>query len=333
MNIVLVGYGSIAREHVRAIAHLRDAPRGVDLRLYGVMGRDLEATGAFAREFGMVVATTKLDEVLDDPKVDAVVITSPTELHAGQTERALRAGKHVLCEIPLATSLAETDKLIQVAHEADRRLMVCHTQRYYSGLVEVRRRVTEGELHVHALSSRHIRLRRQNVNWVGRRRSWTDNLLWHHGCHSVDTMLWLLGATEVEVSAQVALPGGNLDIPMDLTIVMRTPRDQIGTVVMSYNSHFDLHDYLVIGEETSLLWEADQLRAPDRVLVPGSPSFQADAITRQDAEFLSAVREQREPALSASTVRPAMAALQAAQDTLDARLRAFGPSARHPELP
>lgn len=333
MNVVLVGYGSIAREHVRAITQLRDLPDTADLRLYGVVGRDLGATEAFAREFGVAVATTELDRILEDPSVHAVVITSPTALHAGQTERALRAGKHVLCEIPLATSLEETDRLIQVAQQSGRRLMVCHTQRYDAGLMEVRKRVTEGGLHVHSVSSRQVRLRRENVNWMGRRRSWTDNLLWHHACHSVDTMLWLLGATEVEVSAQLALPGGNLDTPMDLTVVLRTPRDQIGTAVLSYNSHFELHDYLVIGEETSLFWEAHQLRTPYRVLIPGASDSQADAITRQDAEFFSAVREGREPALSPGAVRPTMVVLQAAQDTLDARIRALGPSDRHPELP
>jgi 2-hydroxy-4-carboxymuconate semialdehyde hemiacetal dehydrogenase len=334
-NVVLLGYGSIARIHAEAIRQLQGTPDGQGIQLYGVMGRDAGATEDFARKFGMQLASTELDEVLADPSVDVVLICSPSDVHFEQAERSLRAGKHVLCEIPMATSLAETDRLIQAVQETGRTFMVCHTQRFYRGLMEARRMLAEGELHAHALACRHIRLRRENVNWKGRRRTWTDNLLWHHGCHSVDTALWLFGATESDVPGQVALPSGHLDIPMDLTIVLRTPRDQIATIVMSYNSHFNLHDYLVMGEETSVLWEEDQLRTPERVLVGDQhgSALEAGAVVRQNAEFFAAVREGREPSVSARSARPAMAALQAVQDILDARLAELGPEARHPDLP
>jgi len=116
--------------------------------------------------------------------------------------------------------------------------MVCHTQRYYPTLVEARRRIAAGELHVHHVSTRYAFLRRENINWAGRRRSWTDNLLWHHGGHAVDTSLWLLGATGGSVTSQVALPSLPLDIPLDLDILIRTPKDQLLNVTMSYNSRF-----------------------------------------------------------------------------------------------
>ena len=334
MNVAFLGYGSIAHSHARAITALQGTAAGRDLRLYGVMGRLEESTRDFAREYGMALATTDLDALLADGAIDAVLVCSPTDLHAAQTERALRAGKHVLCEIPLATSLADADRLIRLADEADRRLMVCHTQRYNAPLIEARRMIAAGELHPHAIISRYFFHRRANINWMGRHRSWTDNLLWHHGCHAVDAALWLLGAESVEVVAQVALPGGDLAIPMDLTVAMRTPRDQLATVAMSYNTHIDVHDYLIIGEETTVLYADNQLRDKDRVLVPATErSGPDDPIARQDAEFFAAVREGREPAVSGRAVRPAMAALQAAQDTLDARLRALGPDARHPRLP
>src|SRR5436190_796584 len=103
------------------------------------MGRLPEPAAEFAREFGLSYATTDLARVLADPEVDCVVICSPSDVHADQTARALEAGKHVLCEIPLATSLGDVDHLIALADRVDRRLMVCHTQRYYSALVEARR--------------------------------------------------------------------------------------------------------------------------------------------------------------------------------------------------
>jgi 2-hydroxy-4-carboxymuconate semialdehyde hemiacetal dehydrogenase len=195
--------------------------------------------------------------------------------------------------------------------------MVCHTQRYFPALVEIRRQIADGELHPQAVISRFMFQRRDNVNWMGRRRSWTDNLLWHHGCHAVDAALWLLGATDVDVAAQIGLPSGHLEVPMDLGITMRTPLNQVVTVAMSYNTHIPLHDYLVIGEENTLLFDDGALRDRERVLIPRPPiDNTAEAVGRQDAEFLAAIDEQREPAVSARAVRPAMAALQAAQNTL-----------------
>ncbi|HEY8602151.1 MAG TPA: Gfo/Idh/MocA family oxidoreductase [Thermomicrobiales bacterium] len=338
MNIATLGYGSIARSHVRAISALAATAEWADLRLYGVMGRLEGPTTDFAEEFGATVATTDLDTLLADPALDAVIVCSPSGSHAEQTARALRAGKHVLCEIPLALSLAETDELIALADQHDRRLMVCHTQRYYPPLVEARRRIASGELHPHAIVSRYMFGRRENVNWQGRQRSWTDNLLWHHGCHAVDAALWLLGAAdngeEVAVTAQVALPGGSLEIPMDLTVAMRTARDQLATVAMSYNIGFQVHDYLIIGEEATILFDDGVLRDNERVLVPKADRDGVDApIPRQDVEFFAAIREGREPAVSGRAVRPAMAALQAAQDALNARLAELGPEARHPQKP
>ncbi len=336
LGVAVLGHGSIAVAHLDALRALD--PSGMQLR--SVMGRLAEPTQAFATEYGFARATTSLDEVLDDSALDAVIVCSPSEAHADQTERALRAGKHVLCEIPLATSLGDVDRLIAVADEVDRKLMVCHTQHYFPALVEIRRHVAAGELHPHAVVSRFMFQRRANINWMGRPRSWTDNLLWHHGCHAVDAALWLLGATEVDVATQIALPGGDatLQVPMDLGIVMRTARDQVITVAMSYNTHIALHDYLVIGEENTFLFNDGELRDKDGVRMPRlGLDNTAEAITRQDAEFLAALAEQREPAISARSVRPAMAALQAAQDTLNAYLRQRARDgvglAHHPALP
>jgi 2-hydroxy-4-carboxymuconate semialdehyde hemiacetal dehydrogenase len=337
VNIGIIGYGSIAQDHAWAVRALQAASNANDLRLTAVMGPHHEPTDAFRREFGMETATTDLDVFLAVPGLDAVIVCSPSPAHAGQVERALRAGKHVLCEIPLALSLAETDRLTALADEVDRRLMVCHTQRYGPAMVEARRRIAAGEMHPHAIVARYMFGRRENVNWRGRRRTWTDNLLWHHGCHAVDASLWLLGVPErgetVETVAQVALPGADLGIPMDLSLVMRTPRDQIVTVAMSYHTHIPVNDYLIIGESTTFLIEDRVIRDRDTVVLeagPQDPSDVESSIARQDAEFFASISEGREPAVSGRSVRPAMAALQVAQDSLDARLAALGEDAQHP---
>lgn len=340
MNIGIIGYGSIAQDHARAVLALQAAPSELDLHLAAVMGPHQEPTDAFRREFGMSTATTKLDEFLRVPDLDTVIVCSPSAAHAGQVERALRSGKHVLCEIPLALSLAETDRLIGLADEVDRRLMVCHTQRYGCAMIEARRMIAAGEIHPHAIVARYMFGRRQNVNWRGRRRSWTDDLLWHHGCHAVDAALWLLGVPErnetVETVAQVALPGADLGIPMDLSLVMRTPRDQLVTVAMSYHTHIPVNDYLIIGESTTLLIDDRVMRDRDTVVVeagPQDPSDVGSSIARQDAEFFAAISAGREPAVSGRSVRPAMAALQTAQETFEARVAALGSDARHPRNP
>jgi 2-hydroxy-4-carboxymuconate semialdehyde hemiacetal dehydrogenase len=312
MNICLVGYGSIARSHLEAL-------RGEDVTLGWVVGRLLEPSEAFATEFGFARSSIDLSEALGDPAVDAVLITSPSDLHADQTALALQAGKHALVEIPLATNLGDADRLETTAKEKDLCLMVCHTQRYYPTLVEARRRIAAGELHVHHVSTRYAFLRRENVNWTGRRRSWTDNLLWHHGCHAVDTSLWLLGATDGVVTSQVALPSLPLGIPLDLDVLIRTPKDQLVNVTMSYNSKFTYNEYLLMGEETTLVVTNTRLTDPDGVIMddttrtgPGS-----DSIRAQDREFLAAVREHRAPAIDARAVRPAMQVLQSVQDQFD----------------
>jgi 2-hydroxy-4-carboxymuconate semialdehyde hemiacetal dehydrogenase len=315
VRIAILGYGSIARQHLEA---LRSLP---DISFAWVMGRVAESAAEFAREFGFSRSTAELDDVLNDADVDAVVITSPTDLHASQTEQALRAGKHVLCEIPLATSLEEVDRLIGIADVTGRQLMVCHTQRFYPALIEARRQISSGALTPYSVMSRYMFQRRQNVNWMGRQRSWTDNLLWHHGCHAVDAALWLLGAPAASVSAELASPSGALGIPMDLAIAMRTASGQVVSVAMSYNTHVALHDYVIIGEQTTLVFDSGELRSPQGVVVPKQDTQNLNTpILAQDNEFLASVAQRREPAVSARSVRPAMAALQGAQDSLAARL-------------
>jgi len=322
LKIGIIGSGSIGAEHARTIQRLRERTPWRDLALEAVVGRRTEEAEAFAREFGMRLSTTDLEAVFGDSSIEVVIVCSPTDLHATHTEQALRAGKHVLCEIPLATSLAEVDDLIALADEVDRRLMVCQTQRYFAPLIEAKRMIASGELHVHAIVSRYLFDRRNNVNWKGRHRSWTDNLLWHHTCHALDATIWLLGASEVDAAAQIASPDSVMDIPMEVGIVLRTPANQIATVATSYHARLPQHDYLVIGEETSVQFVDRELRSPAGTIVTAhNDDLLLDAMPLQNAEFFTAIREAREPAISARSVRPAMAVLQIVQDQLDQQVR------------
>ena len=319
LTVAILGYGAIAREHALSLRRIGQGSSGFEITLSGVMGRLPEPTHAFAAEFGAALATTDLDELLADPRIAAVIVCSPTDMHAEQSERALRAGKHVLCEIPLATSLFETDRLIDLAGRSGLRLMVCHTQRYAAPLIEARRLIAGGELRPRAVVSRYLLDKRENVSWTGRRRSWTDNLLWHHGCHAVDAALWLIGADATDLTARVAPPDPRLGIPMDLSILLRTTRDQMVTVVMSYRALPPVQDYLVIADETTLVYANDELRDHRQVLVAAADhgSYDTAALDRQNTDFFTSIVTGSESISSARSVRPAMAALQAAQDEID----------------
>jgi 2-hydroxy-4-carboxymuconate semialdehyde hemiacetal dehydrogenase len=319
VNVGILGYGAIAQEHALSLRRIGQGPSGFEVTLSGVMGRLAAPTRAFAGEFGAALATTDFDELLADRRIEAVIVCSPTDLHAEQTERALRAGKHVLCEIPLATSLAETERLIDLAERLGLRLMVCHTQRYGAALIEARRMIASGEVRPRAMVSRYLLDKRENVSWTGRRRSWTDNLLWHHGCHAVDAALWILAAEATDVTARAAPPDPRLGIPMDLSVLLRTTGGQVVTVVMSYRALPPMQDYVVIADETTLVYANDELRDHRRVLVAAANhgSYNTAALDHQDADFFASILTGHEPVSSAHSVRPAMAALQAAQDELD----------------
>ena len=309
MNLCIVGYGSIAEVHRRSFARIPG------VRIAAVVGRLLEPTQAFADKCEASLATVELGEVLAREDIDAVVVTSPSAKHAAQAQAALEAGKHVLVEIPLALSLQESEMLTALAEKQGRTLMVAHTMRFWPTLTAVRQRIAEGELHVHSLYIHYGFLRRENVNWQGRRRSWTDNLLWHHGCHAVDTALWLLGESAQEIAGYMGPPHQELEIPLDLAVSLRTPRDQVVSCALSYNTMRSLLEILVIGEETTLMVRDSKLVDPhDQIIAAGGENEEGSAVYLQNIEFISALRQEREPIVSGEAVLPTMRALQAVQD-------------------
>ncbi len=315
LRVAIVGYGQIARSHTRIMKQ-----EGHDLRW--LIGRVPEKSAAFAEEHGFARRSTDLQDALSDPQVDAVILCTPSEQHEAQTEQALRAGKHVLVEIPLAMTFAGGQPLAQMAREAGLTVMVAHTHRYQGAMQRAHQMIELGRLTLHSVVARYMFLRRENVGASGYVRSWTDNLLWHHGQHATDMCLWLLGVErpgEVDVTSLLALPDRHLGIPLDLSIVFRTRRDQLGTVAMSYNSHLSLYDYVLIGQEDTLLVDNGVLRNREGVLYdPKQDQSEArQSGLLQNREFVAAIRERRQPAISADAVLPALDVLQRVQDAYD----------------
>jgi 2-hydroxy-4-carboxymuconate semialdehyde hemiacetal dehydrogenase len=304
MRICFIGTGSIAEDHIDAFKKLG----GVEFDT--VVSRLQASAETFAAAHGFSHATTDVDEALENGSFDAALICSPSNLHAVQAEKALQADKHALVEIPIATKYSDAERIARLADREGKILMVAHTQRFFQPLIEAKRKIDDGSFHLHHFVASWFFLRRRNVNWKGKQRSWTDNLLWHHACHVVDVALWLLGAENVDVSGMLARPSESLHIPLDLNISMRTEQGQLATISMSYNSPWSLHEYVLIGEEDTLIYRNQRLENQGGVLT----ERQENPMLLQDGEFLAAVRENRPASVNAWTVSPTMRVLQSVQN-------------------
>lgn len=315
-RVCMVGYGAIAGFHAKIL-------QAEGVAIDTVVGRRPDETARFAGQFGARRHTTDLDVALAEGDFDAVVVASPNAVHAGQTRRALLAGKHVLSELPLAMSYSEAAELVELAERQGRVLMVCHTSRFLPGLAEVRRRVEEGSLHLLHVVGHVFMHRIVDVGWTGRQRSWTDSAIWHHGGHVVDCCLWLLGVTspsQLSVQCNVAPPDPRTGTTLDFDVSVRTTTGQLASASLSYNARLGGTEYLIVGEEDTFRYCEGLLVGPEGVLMELEPRENGDeglGWEFQDREFLAAIREGRAPASSGADVLPHLAVLQQVQDELD----------------
>ena len=187
MRICLAGTGA------RGVIHMKALKKIPDVEVVSVNSRTEESGQAFAAEWGIPYSSTSLEESLDRPGVDAVILTTPSAMHGDQTVMALGRGKHVQVEIPMSLNLPDAQRIVEAARTSGKICMVTHTRRFSSPHREIRRRVREGTFHLHHMVVETYFFRRENTNMHGQPRSWVDNLLWHHGCHSVDLAQWILG--------------------------------------------------------------------------------------------------------------------------------------------
>jgi len=309
MNICMVGYGAIAGKHMEALSSIEG------VRPHVLVGRRPEPTAEFAEKWGFGHYTLDLEAALADDTVDAVVVVSPNDQHVPQAEMVLQAGKHLLLEIPIALNFEDSRRVTALSRRVDRRLMICHTMRYIPAIREVHRRVAEGRLRLHQIVAFFGLLRRTNTTWTGAPRSWTDNILWHHGAHLVDLAMWVNGcreATQVHCRFGPAHPTQKI---MDMNLSMLLPGKVLVSISQSYNiSSFRLRA-LFIGEEATLEFDDGKLLDGEgRVVVPETSSRDLCA---QDQEFITSVREGRDPGITGEEVLPAMQVLQRAQASAD----------------
>ena len=312
MKVCLVGEGAQGLTHMEAL-------RGMDavevVSLAGGIAADAEA---FAREHGIGHVSTDLEECLDQPGVEAAVITSPNQLHCEQAVTALERGRHVLLELPMGLSLAESRRVVEAEERSGKVAMMCHTQRYRPEFRLMREMIEAGDLHLHHIVQQTYFFRRVNENRFGRPRIWTDDLLWHQACHMIDMVYWLLGDPAMEAWGRCGPVHEGLGVPMDICISLRSADGCLVSAAQSFNNHGPIQgEWRFIGEEETYATGGAGLRdhRGNELPLPGGPS----GVEAQDAEFFAAVREGRKALTSCSEVLPVMGIIDRVQRAMDGR--------------
>jgi 2-hydroxy-4-carboxymuconate semialdehyde hemiacetal dehydrogenase len=312
MGVVVAGEGAIARQHMAALRRMDD------VEVVGVAGGDPGGTASFAAEFEIPRHGLDLSEMLDEPGVDAAILASPTPVHAGQAVAAMEAGKHVLIEIPMADSLADAEAVVAAQRRTGVTAMVCHTRRFNPSHQWVHRRIVSGELTLQHLVVSTLFFRRENKNALGQPRSWTDHLLWHHACHTVDLFLHQTGEEPSRAWAQQGPPHPELGIAMDMTVGLQAPSGALCTLALSFNNDGPLGTtFRYIGDTGTYIARYDDLvNGYDEPVDTSGVDESVDGIENQDREFFAAVREGREPLASVAQCLPTMHTLDRLERTL-----------------
>lgn len=318
MNLALVGHGAMGTEHLEVLLELGGVTP------YVVAGPKADAVESFARRYGFARSETDVESALTDPQVDLVVIASPNPSHAPQARRAIRAGKHVLIEIPIALTLAEAEELARLAHASPGTVMAGHTSRYYPAVRDVAGRIRDGTLHPRHIVSAMGTDKRHDRNFKGEPRDWTDDLLWHHGLHVLDTVLLLYaGAPVVATSVQAGRRHPDHGGEMELGVTLRFAGGGLATIALTYEARDQFTRYTLIADEAFLDYAQGAPPAGPFDLTMGG-TFR-ELIRHQDRDFLSACLHGTPSPIPLDSVLPAMRLLDRLQRQLDEQAESFAP--------
>jgi len=298
VRIALVGAGAFGTKHLDALSVIDEA------EVVAVVSTRVEQAEEAAKQYGVAHVETDLHRVLDRPDIDAVVLATPTPLHAEQAVAALRAGKHVQVEIPLADSWTDAVRVAEAAERAGLVCMVGHTRRFNPSHRWVHDRIRAGRLTLRHLDVQTFFLRRSNLNALGEPRDWTDNLLWHHAAHTVDLLRFQTGQEVVAAHVLAGPTDAGLGIPLDLSIQLRTDGGTLCTLALSFNNDGPFGSvFRYIGDTGTYLARYDDLETGhgkpvdlSEVGVPGN------GIEGQDREFVAAILAGRAPESSVAAV-------------------------------
>ena len=300
LNVALAGAGAFGIKHLDAIKTIG----GVDV--VSLVGRERAKTEEVARKYGIPHVTTELAETLQRRDVDAVILCTPTPLHASQALACLAAGKHVQVEIPLCDVLAEGVAVVEAARASDRIAMCGHTRRFNPSHQWVRQRILAGTFAIQQMDVQTYFLRRTNINALGQPRSWTDHLLWHHAAHTVDLFSYQTRSPVVKANAIQGPIHPALGIAMDMSIQLQAANGAICTLSLSFNNDGPLGTFFrYIGDSGTYVARYDELyTGRDERLDVSRVAVSMNGIELQDREFFAAIAEGREPNASVAQVLP-----------------------------
>lgn len=273
--------------------------------LAGVVSRDRARAEEFARAHGAAAAFDDYAKMLADPAVDAVYIATPNALHAGQVIAAARAGKHVLCDKPLAGTVEDARRCVEECRIAGVRLGITFQTRFHDGLADAARLVRDGGIGKVIVAE---------VTMSGGRnlpRGWrTDpelaglGTINNIGVHAFDLLRYLLGS---EVAEVVALTDSEPGYRIDTTaaVLLRFANGTIAYVNANQSTPHARDDIVLYGSEGRVL--GSNLSRPGRdgtlsLITPAGervfPASSGDAYQRVIGAFAEAVLDDRDPSPS-----------------------------------
>jgi len=300
IKIALAGAGAFGVKHL-------DGLKNVDgVEVVSVIGREPDKTQMVAKQYGIRHAGTDLAEALALEDVDAVILCTPTQMHADQSLACLNAGKHVQVEIPLADSMKGAEAVAALQKKTGLVAMVGHTRRFNPSHQWIHSRISAGDFNIQQMDVQTYFFRRTNMNALGQARSWTDHLLWHHAAHTVDLFRYQTGGEIVQANAIQGPIHPTLGIAMDMSIQLKSSTGAICTLSLSFNNDGPLGTFFrYIGDSGTYIARYDDLfNGKEEKIDVSKVAVSMNGIELQDREFVAAIREGREPNSSVAQVLP-----------------------------
>ena len=314
IKVALAGAGAFGIKHLDGIKNID----GVEV--VSLVSRELDKTREVAAKYGIGHVTTKLEDSLALKEVDAVILCTPTQMHAAQSIACLEAGKHVQCEIPLADTLAGAQEVVALQKKIGLVAMAGHTRRFNPSHQYVHQQIVAGAFNIQQMDVQTYFFRRSNMNALGQARSWTDHLLWHHAAHSVDLFAYQCGSPIVQANALQGPIHPGLGIAMDMSIQLKAANGAICTLSLSFNNDGPLGTFFrYIGDSATYLARYDDLfNGKEEKIDVSKVALSMNGIELQDREFFAAIKDKREPNSSVAQVLPCYEVLHRLEQQLNA---------------
>jgi len=304
-------YGAFGLKHLDALSNIEDA------QVNAVFGPSQEKITQLAASRKIPKACTDFDDFLNQD-IDAVILSTPTQLHCEQSVKAMQASKHTFAEIPMADSLADAIEMDKVQKHSGVVGMVGHVRRFNPSHQWVKNRIDAGEFNIQQMDAQTYFFRRTNTNAKGEPRSWTDHLLWHHACHTIDLFLYQTGEVPTEVMGLQGPAHPELGIAMDMTIGLKTPSGKLCTLSLSFNNDGPFGSFFrYIGDSGTYLARYDDLfDGKENPIDLSGVAVSNNGIELIDREFIAAIQEGREPNSSFAQGLAAMKVMQLLEDQM-----------------